>query len=104
MSTFTNAKPILHASRILSWSLFGGWCSLGFVRGLNAYDYDYKKYPTHDNSYLYSKKGLFGIAGLCLYINPILIWLTIPKEIYRLEINLRDLEDEKKGDFYNQLI
>jgi hypothetical protein len=104
MSTFTKTKPILNAYSILGWSIFGGWCSLGFARGLNAYDYYYIKYPTHNNSYLYSNKGLFGIAGLCLYINPILIWITIPKEIYRLEVNLRNMEDEKKGDFYNELI
>ena len=75
-----------------------GWSVLGFKRGLQSYDYTYRKEP-----YLYIHKGQYGILGLFLYMNPLLLPLTLYKEMYRLEVNLRGLEQEKKTDYYNHL-
>ena len=44
--------------------------------------------------------GLF--AAFC-YINPILFFFILPKEIYRLEVYIRDLEKEKNSDYYNDI-
>lgn len=38
-----------------------------------------------------------------MYANPLLFPITASKEIYRLEVNLRNLENEKKTDYYNNL-
>ena len=99
MSTFTK----LFASNILGWSLYGGWTSLGLVRGLHAYDYYHRKHKPN-GSYLYSEKACFGIFGIVLYVNPMLCFFTIPKEIYRLEVIVRDIKHEKTCDYYNELI
>ena len=81
---------------------------LGFYRGLNEYDYKYeqnKKYQLNKNDpYLYSGKFTGGFIGCIFYLNPLLsLFITIPKEIYRLEVNLRGLENEKTTDRYNEI-
>ena len=52
--------------------------------------------------------ALKGEVGTINLTNPGLIShneiLTIYKEIYRLEIYLRNLENEKNSDFYNKLL
>jgi len=86
------------------------WCSLGFARGLQDYDYTYaenKQNVENKGTYLYSSRIGKGFVGLFLYafpILPIFIIPIIPKEIYRLEVGLRGLEEEKKGDYYNKLL
>jgi hypothetical protein len=86
---------------------------LGFKRGINSYDYKFKKYNLKnktDNTfeesetYLYSGKICYGLFGIASYINPFFYFILIPKEIYRLEVNIRNLEKEKESDFYNQVI
>lgn len=79
------------------------WSLLGFKRGIDAYDYDYNKKITKD-TYLFSSKFSWGLLGFVLYINPFSAITFIPKEIYRLEVNIRGIEHEKKSDYYNQLI
>jgi len=76
---------------------------LGIKRGMNDYDYRYKKYSNRKESYLYSKKIYYGLHGFILYINPLLLFITLPKEIYRLEVNIRNMENEKKKDYYNEI-
>ena len=78
----------------------GGWGGLGFIRGINSYTYNYNKHE----SYLYSKSLFHGIFGLFIYIHPIILPYTIYKEVYRLEIDMRNIEDEKKTSFYNNLL
>jgi hypothetical protein len=77
---------------------------LGYRRGINDYDYQYKKDKDYmDITYLYSRRigvGIFG--GLC-YMNPFFMPIFIIKEIYRLEVHMRELEEEKKSDYYNRL-
>lgn len=81
------------------------WTTLGFKRGLEDYDHTYNKYSKNDSkkSYLYSKRIAIGLLGSIIYINPFCIPISVSKEIYRLEVNLRRLEDEKKTDYYNEL-
>ena len=95
-----------------------GWAGLGFYRGVQSYDYGYQYPPKnqpapHDKPfmYMYSKAlehniiGLFfGIAGSVVYIVPTTGVLMVSKELYRLEVNLRGLEEEKNSDFYNRLL
>ena len=92
----------------------GCWGLLGFKRGMHEYDYNYNKYNNKEDKdkiiqynkpYLYSVKILLGIGGVILYTNPLIaIPFVIPREIYRLEVNLRNMEDEKKGDYYNKIM
>ena len=87
----------------------GCWGLLGCKRGMHEYDYKYNKYNKNNTihynyPYLYSVKTLLGIGGVILYMNPLIIPFVIPREIFRLEVNLRNMEHEKKGDYYNKLI
>jgi len=83
-----------------------GWGLLGFYRGLNHYDYyHYEKLKSmgRREPYFYSTKFSYGVIGCFFYLNPILVFVTVPKEIYRLEVNLRGMENEKKSDRYNEI-
>jgi len=91
----------------IKYGIISSWSLLGINRGMKSYDYTFNKEHTfyHDKqNYFYSIRFFYGIAGFGIYINPILLFVTIPKEIYRLEVNLRGLENEKKTDYYNQLL
>lgn len=96
-------------------SFYASWATLGFYRGTNYYRRDYKKecikyeekkddkyYITHKHKpeYFYTYCLGFGLFGLLLYANPLTFSLVIPKEIYRLEVNLRGLNEEKEKDEY----
>ena len=72
------------------------WGGLGFIRGKNSYNYE-------KENYLYVNSVCYGIYGIFLYINPFLLPFLVHKEIYRLEVNLRKLENEKKTKYYNNL-
>jgi hypothetical protein len=80
---------------------FTSWCGLGFIRGVNSYDYDRIKYK--EEQYMYTSAIGSGMFGIIVYTNPILLPFTIHKELYRLEVNIRKLENDKKRDYYNQL-
>jgi hypothetical protein len=83
---------------------YTSWCGLGFVRGIHAYKYEHDKYEVKKKPYMYSNMTCNGILGSLFYAHPILLPIFMYKEIYRLEVNIRNLEDEKKGYFYNELI
>jgi len=76
------------------------WTMLGFRRGLQSYDYHHKS----KEPYLYISKGQQGFLGIFLYLNPLLAPFHLYKEMYRLEVNLRGLEEEKKTDYYNRIL
>lgn len=84
------------------------WTSLGFYRGLNNYDHLNLKYKNSPNPkkypYLYSSKIIYGFMGSFIYINPVFLFFTIPKEIYRLEVDLRGIESEQTKDRYNDIM
>lgn len=80
------------------------WGMLGYKRGINNYEYEYSNNQYNKMTYLYIDKISYGIYGICLYINPILLPMSVYKEVYRLEINMRKLESEKKSKYYNLII
>ena len=82
---------------------YTSWCGLGFIRGVKSYNYSYNKYEKNE-SYLYLNSTIYGILGIFLYANPALLLVTIHKELYRLEINIRNLENEKNSKYYNDLM
>ncbi len=80
---------------------YTSWCGLGFFRGVNSYTYHHKTYNTYEkHTYLYLHAFGYGCCGLLFYTNPFLLPCSIYKEIYRLEVNVRQLEHDKK-DYYN---
>lgn len=79
------------------------WCGLGFYRGLNYYKYKNINEKIKE-SYLYSNSIVYGIFGIVIYGNPLFLPISIYKELYRLEVNVRNLEIEKKSTFYNNLL
>jgi len=51
--------------------------------------------------YFYTNCFISGLFGLIVYGNPIKLPIIIPKEIYRLEVNIRGMNEEKeKLSFY----
>ena len=76
------------------------WSLLGFKRGLNYYDYNHDKHANKE-TYLYISKVQQGCFGFFFYCNPIFLPFNVYKEIYRLEVNIRGLEEEKKTPYYN---
>ena len=81
------------------------WPVLGFYRGLNSYNYNYvkNKLYRHSNPF-YIDKIVWGAVGTLIYLNPITFFFVLYKEVYRLEVNLRGLEDEKNTDYYNEVL
>ena len=80
-----------------------GLSSLGFIRGVNSYKFSHNKYDEKEN-FLYLNSILYGLLGGFIYVNPIFFPIVIYKETYRLEIYLRNLESEKKTNFYNDIL
>ena len=89
------------------------WTILGFKRGINSYNYDNSSRNLHNKLYykdtkkinpFYIDKISWGVAGSVIYLNPATFFIVLYKEIYRLEVNLRGLEDEKKTDYYNNVL
>ena len=96
-----------------------GWTTLGFYRGCGEYNYNYNKkveyykkeleenrkiFFNKKPTYWYTSKIYHGIVGGILYLCPMTIPWIIVKEIYRLEANLRNIEDEKKTEYYNTIM
>jgi len=80
------------------------WGGLGFVRGTNEYIYVNHRFDYKNQNIRYTPMVVHGLYGICIYASPITLVYVIYKELYRLEINLRNLEDEKHGDFYNKVL
>jgi hypothetical protein len=86
---------------------YSAWSILGFNRGVNYYNYMNKRYDNNNNNNnngLYIHKFISGSIGVILYACPIFLPITLYKELYRLEIDLRKLENEKKTHSYYSLI
>jgi hypothetical protein len=90
---------------------FAATSTLGLYRGISHYKHNYSlKMDKYEKNKYYDKPIFFyyhmiaqGVCGIFLYVNPITLMMMLPKEIYRLEVNLRNLEDEKKTDYYNDI-
>jgi hypothetical protein len=92
--------------KINSRCLIGLWPLLGFKRGMDSYDYNYSKNAAvmkKPNHLLIDKIG-WGICSAGAYINPVTFLYVLYKEVYRLEVNIRGLEEDKKTDYYNEVI
>ena len=90
---------------------------VGFFRGINEYKYNYKnafdsyendckKYPVdkfEKPHFFYIHSFCTGIYGLFMYVNPFFLPIFIYKELYRLEVNVRGLDEEKKERKYNEV-
>ena len=55
-------------------------------------------------SYFYFSMIGYGLFGILVYVNPIMLPIVFVKEMYRLEINLRSIDNEKKTNFYNRVL
>jgi hypothetical protein len=78
-----------------------GWGGLGFYRGCMDYGHSSAKY---EFPHLYTQQCLYGISGTICYLNPVLLFIFIPKEMYRFEVVVRGMEQEKLSDKYNRII
>ncbi len=78
------------------------WCALGFTRGVQSYNYFFPKWNTNKVP-LYSDKIVWGFWGALYYANPFFAPFNLYKEMYRLEVNIRGLEDEKNTDYYKSV-
>jgi len=67
---------------------------LGAKRGADLYDYE----KTLHKEFLLKDKFFYALSGSIVYINPMMLWLILSKEIHRLQVNLNGLE--KKIDYY----
>jgi hypothetical protein len=79
-------------------SLFG---TLGFYRGTQLYKYNYNK--NGSRHFCYTNNALYGLFATFLYVNPVTFPIIAVKEIYRLEINVRGLDELKNTDEYYAL-
>ena len=78
------------------------WPFLGFYRGVESYNFNYNK--GNDKNYMYIYGIGNGFCGMIFYANVFLLPFTIYKEFYRLEVNIRNLENEKKSNYYYDLL
>ena len=88
---------------------YTSWCGLGFIRGINYYKYTHDTLNKNNNNdknkpYIYSNSIIDGFLGIFIYGNPIFLPIIIHKELYRLEVSIRNLENEKKTKYYNNLL
>jgi hypothetical protein len=79
------------------------WTSLGFFRGINSYNYEYKN-SSNTKTKLYTVRFVYGVGGSLIYICPFLLPVAAVKEIYRAEVVLRGLGEHKKSRYYNEVI
>ena len=77
----------------VSWGL---WTGLGFIRGMQYDWYHSVCYP-----WVITKAIIPGFYGSVLYGCPLFMLLTVCKELYRLEVWVRDLP---YGENYYALI
>lgn len=95
-------------------TLYIAWGALGFYRGAHSYEYRRIKSikqgghvekitPMTPPARIYTHKIFTGMLGVFIYMCPFFFVVTLPKEIYRFEVNVLNIEDEKKTDYYNEL-
>ena len=94
MSKYALSKKVVAAG--------SSWILLGFYRGTKEYNYNNKQLQK-PAPYMYSDAFTIGLLGALYYANPFLLPFTVSKEIYRLEVNIRDMEAEKKSLKYNRI-
>jgi hypothetical protein len=98
--------------------LYSAWTTLGCRRGYLQYKYKNeqqmkryledknanKSYVTKPEPFYYTNAALESFfSGGIVYVNPFFLPWTIFKELKRLEINLRNLEEEKNSSSYYEV-
>ena len=86
----------------IGYSVGAAWAALGYKRGTDYYSYSVKR--DKNEEFLYVKQFQNGVCGTLVYVNPILVIPLICKELYRLEVNIRNLEKEKQKDYYKEIL
>jgi hypothetical protein len=81
----------------LATGMLVGWSGLGFYRGHQHCLY---KASPENNTPFY--RVLSGYAGAVCYLDPLLFFLVVPKELYRLQVDFYALDEEDKK-YYNTL-
>jgi hypothetical protein len=100
--------------RFTCTTLYIAWGALGFYRGAHSYEYRRMKHIMYRNpvekitpmtppARIYTHKLFTGMLGVFIYMCPFFFVVTLPKELYRFEVNMLNIEDEKKTDYYNEL-
>jgi hypothetical protein len=77
-----------------------GWPMLGFKRGIDSYFYCYSN---QNKVPLYLDGFFWGIGGTVAHVFPPFIFFSLYRELYRLEVNIRGLENEKNTLYYNNV-
>jgi hypothetical protein len=87
----------------------GLWSSLGFYRGINYYNYKKERENKIEkakilsekiNNYYYTECLYYGVTTSMMYVFPLTFPFMFIKEILRIEIVIRNLNDEKSLDYY----
>ena len=99
--------------QVATIATFGAWTSLGFYRGMRQYEHDRGNFNSitenikpvvYSNQIVqFSHRVMNGVLGMFIYANPICWIVIIPKELYRLEVNVRNMKSEKKRDYYHEI-
>ena len=58
--------------------------------------------PERPHKY-YLTSTVIGCAGIAMYLNPLTFPVSVCKELYRFEVYVRDMDEEKKKHYYNSL-
>jgi len=85
--------------KYFGYTVGAAWSSLGYKRGAEYYT----NTLNNNQEFLYVKQFQNGIFGTFAYMNPLLVMPLICKELYRLEVNIRNLEKEKQTNYYKEL-
>lgn len=81
------------------------WFGLGAYRGSQLYYYYYKDDISHNKKtqYYYSECVNWSLAAGVFYLIPFTFPFALRKELYRLEVNIRNLDEEKKSVKYYEI-
>jgi hypothetical protein len=89
-------------------AVYSSFALLGVYRGIRSYNYDFEIYRQmhmqNNKTYLYTGAAIRGAMYGILYTCPILNLFIISKEIYRLEVNLRGMQEEMENREYYELL
>ena len=91
-------------------SLVGVATPLGFYRGVQSYHWERSlsvasQQPQQPGQeYLYTVAAGHGLMGSLVYLCPLMVVQNVAKELHRLEVNLRGMENLKHTRYYNELL
>ena len=98
------------SEKLLYGVVVPSWGALGMYRGWKWYDYKYQKMlnTTKNKRFYYTEyitlASFETLWGGMVYLIPITFPFVFVKELYRLEVNLRNLTDDKESENYYKLV